>query len=133
MPSGPKVVPFNQPPPELGNQYDDDRALRSLLTRVLPADVLAAIEPELRELGEIARELLPMQLEDRLSEPTIVHWDAWSNRIDRIEVSPVWKRAEKIAATHGVVATAYERKHGRFARLHQFALMHLFGPATDVY
>jgi len=31
------------------------------------------------------------------------------------------------------VATAYERKHGRFSRIHHFALVHLFTPATDVY
>jgi acyl-CoA dehydrogenase len=31
-----QVQPFNQSPPTLGNQYDDDRVLRSYLRRVLP-------------------------------------------------------------------------------------------------
>ena len=34
-------MPFNQPAPELGNQYADDRVLRSHLARALPAEVLA--------------------------------------------------------------------------------------------
>ncbi|MEC7524868.1 MAG: acyl-CoA dehydrogenase family protein [Myxococcota bacterium] len=128
------MQPFNQPPPALGNQYDDDRALQQILSRLLPADVLAEIEPSLRELGELAGgELYRLQQEDRLNEPELTQWDPWGNRVDHIEVSPLWKRAEVIAAEHGLVATPYERKHGRHSRLHQLALIHLFGPATDVY
>lgn len=130
----PKVTPFNQPPPALGNQYDDDRPLRSLLARIVPEGARGAIEPELREMGELAGgELHRMQLEDRENEPKLVHWDAWGNRVDRIEVSPLWRRAEALAAEKGIVATAYERKHGALSRVHQFALVYLFGPATDVY
>lgn len=128
------MQPFNQPPPALGNQYDEDRALKQLLARVLPEDVLADIEPALREMGELAGgELYRMQQEERLAEPVLTQWDPWGNRIDHIEVSPLWKRAEVLAAEHGVVATPYERKHGRYSRLHQLALIQLFGPSTDVY
>ena len=127
-------MPFNQPPPELGNQYADDRVLRAYLKRVLPAEVLAAVEPELAHLGELAGgELYRLQIADRLNEPRHTPWDAWGNRIDLVEVSPLWQRAERLAAELGLVATAYERKHGRFCRIHQFALVHLFTPATDVY
>lgn len=127
-------MPFNQPAPELGNQYTDDRVLRSYLKRVLPAEVLAAAEPELLKLGEMAGgELYRFQLADRLNEPVHTVWDAWGNRIDRIELTPLWIRAEQIAAEQGLVAAAYERRHGRHSRIHQFALVHLFTPATDVY
>jgi len=47
-------MPFTQAPPELGNQYEDDRVLRSYLNRALPADVRADIEPQLRALGALA-------------------------------------------------------------------------------
>ncbi|MCB9598715.1 MAG: acyl-CoA dehydrogenase family protein [Sandaracinaceae bacterium] len=128
------MTPFNQPPPELGNQYDEDRALSQYLARVLPADVLAEIEPSLREMGELAGgELYRMQQADRLNEPVLTHFDAWGNRVDHIEVSPLWKVAERIAAEKGVVATAYEAKHGALSRVHQFALVYLFNPSTDVY
>jgi len=78
-------------------------------------------------------ELYQMQLADRLNEPALIQWDAWGNRIDRIEVSPLWKAAERLAAEKGVVAAAYERRYGRFSRPCQFALAYLFHPSTDVY
>ncbi len=125
---------FNQPAPQLGNQYTTDRVLRSYLARALPAQMLKEIEREFIELGELAGdELYRLQLGDRLNEPVHTPWDAWGNRIDHIEVSPLWKRAERLAAESGLIATAYERRHGRHSRIHQFALVHLFTPATDVY
>ncbi len=127
-------MPFNQPAPQLGNQYADDRVLRSYLARALPAEMLKAIEREFIELGELAGgELYRLQIADRLNEPVHTPWDAWGNRIDHIEVSPLWKQAERLAAERGLIATAYERRNGRHSRIHQFALVHLFTPATDVY
>ena len=54
---------FQQSPPSLGNQYEDDRVLRSYLSRVLPEAMLSEIEPSLRELGRLAGDdLYRMQL-----------------------------------------------------------------------
>src|SRR5262245_17925920 len=128
------IQSFNQPAPTLGNQYDDDRVLRSYLRRALPEDMLRAVEPSLVELGRLAGgELYQLQLADRLNEPTLTQWDAWGQRVDRIEVTPLWRRAERLAAEFGVVAAAYEPNYGRFARPYQFALAYLFHPSTDVY
>jgi acyl-CoA dehydrogenase len=127
-------MPFIQQPPELGNQYTADRALRSYLARALPADMLAEIEPGLSAMGELAGgELYRFQLADRENEPVLTHWDAWGKRVDRVEVTPLWRRAERIAAEQGLVATAYERARGLHSRLHQFALVYLFTPSTDIY
>jgi len=125
---------FQQAPPTLGNQYEDDRVLRSYLARVFSPGVLSEIAPSLVEMGRLAgAELYQLQLADRLNEPRLTQWDAWGNRVDQIELTPLWKRAERIAAEHGVVATAYERKHGRLSRVHQCALAYLFTPSTDIY
>ena len=127
-------MPFRQEPPRLGNQYETDRALRSYLKRALPPEVLQEIEPELLHLGELAGgELYRMQLEDRLNEPRLTQWDAWGERVDRVEVSPLWRVAERIAAERGLIATAYERRHGAHSRFHQLALAYLFTPSTDIY
>ncbi|MCB8925325.1 MAG: acyl-CoA dehydrogenase family protein [Ardenticatenaceae bacterium] len=129
-----QIQPFNQPAPTLGNQYHDDRVLRSYLRRVLSPELLAEIEPSLKEMGRLAGgELYQMQLADRLNDPVLTQWDPWGNRLDQIEVSPLWQKAEKFAAEHGVVAAAYEGKYGRFDRIYQFALVYLFHPSTDVY
>src|SRR5438094_6293211 len=103
-------MPFFQAPPELGNQYATDRVLRSYLTRALPRDVLDAALPTLDAMGALAGgPLYALQLADRTNEPSLTQWDPWGKRVDRIELTPLWKEAARIAAEHGVVATAYER------------------------
>jgi alkylation response protein AidB-like acyl-CoA dehydrogenase len=125
---------FIQSAPELDNQYREDGFLRSYLRRAVPADVLREIEPGLDELGGLAgRELYRLQLEDRLNEPVHVAWDPWGQRVDRIEVTPLWKRAAQIAARSGLIGIPYERRHGRYSRIHQFASVFLFHPSSDVY
>ena len=123
-----------QTPPELGNQYDTDRVLRSYLRRVLPDDVHAAVRPGLRAMGDRAgHDLYELQQSTLREEPMLTQWGPWGDRVDRIEVTEVWKRAEEIAAEEGVVATAYEQTHGRHSRVHQMALAYLFIPSTDMY
>jgi acyl-CoA dehydrogenase len=125
---------FVQAAPQLGNQYRDDEFLRSYLQRKIPAAMLSTVAPELDQLGEVAGgELYALQLADRENEPTLVQWDAWGNRIDRIEVTPLWRRAAQIAAQAGLIAIPYERAHGRYSRIHQFAAVYLFHPSSDVY
>jgi alkylation response protein AidB-like acyl-CoA dehydrogenase len=48
-------------------------------------------------------------------------------------VSPLWRAAEQLAARHGLIAIPYERANGAWSRVHQFALVYLFTPSTDVY
>ena len=104
------------------------------MQRTLPADVRSEIEPQLADLGARAGgELYRQQLAERAIEPVHVPWDAWGSRIDHIEVTPLWRKAERIAAEQGLVATAYERKHGAYSRVHQFVLAYLFTPSTDLY
>lgn len=125
---------FVQAPPQLGNQYEEDHFLRSYLRRVLPRDIFEAIEPELREMGRSAGdELYRLQLEDRLNEPQLTQWDAWGNRIDRVTLSPLWQRVAPLAARSGLIGIPYERAHGCYSRIHQFALVYLFHPSSDLY
>ena len=125
---------FTQSPPSLGNSFRDDTLLRSWLVRNLPEHRRGDLETELDELGARAGgPLYRLQLADRLNEPRLVQWDAWGNRIDEIEVSPLWREAERLAVAHGLVATGYASEHGRYARVAQFAKVYLFHPSSDVY
>lgn len=127
-------MPFNQPPPELGNQFEDDTFLRGHLRRVLGEELLTELESEFHRLGDLAGgELYRMQLAEHDQEPRLEQWNAWGERVDEIVVTPLWERAERLAAELGLVATAYECKHGALSRVHQFALVYLFSPSTDVY
>ena len=125
---------FNQPAPRLGNQYSEDRVLREYLARTLPAALCETLQPGLQEMGELAGgPLYGFQRADRANEPMHTPWDAWGNRIDQVEVSPLWRAAEPLAARSGLIAIPYERANGQWSRVHQFALVYLFTPSTDVY
>ncbi len=125
---------FYQDPPRLGDTYAADALLREHLARALSPETLAAIEPELAELGALAGgPLFELQAADRSSEPRLVQWDAWGRRVDRVEPTAVWREAAALAARHGLVAAAYERRHGAASRTHQLAMAYLLEPSMDVY
>lgn len=125
---------FFQDPPQPGHPWRDDPFLRGYLAHRLPPPVLSEVEPTLLEMAEIAAgRLRELQEAERGTEPVLVQWDAWGRRVDRIELTPLWKEAARVASEKGVVATAHERRHGELSRIHQFALVHLFEPSSDVY
>ena len=124
---------FFQAPPMLGNPYAHDALLRSYLDRVLPGDVRTSIEPSLAEMGALSGAMFARSVEEQADEPKLVTWSPWGHRVDRIELTALWRDAARIAAEKGVVATAYERKHGRHSRVHQFALAYLIEPSWHVY
>lgn len=125
---------FQQQGPTLAHPYHHDPLLKSYLSRHLPPETYQALAPELEAMGTLAGgELYQMQLADRLNEPLHTPYSPWGERIDHIEVSPLWQRAERIAAETGLVAIPYEQRHGVYSRLHQFALVYLFTPSTDIY
>ena len=129
-----QAMPFFQEPPTLGNQYTADKPLRAYLERTLPDDMRRAIEPELAEMGELSGgRFFELDRQCRGMEPRLTQWDAWGHRVDTIELTPLWEEAARVAAEKGVVATAYERKHGELSRIHQFALAYLFDGSTEVY
>ena len=125
---------FFQDGPELGNQYQDDRPLRSILGRLLPAEMLAEIEPGLVRLGHRAvTDIAELAREAHAQEPVHVPYDPWGRRIDDIRVSSSWKALDVVAAEEGIVATGYERTHGALSRIHQFAKLYLFAASSAIY
>ncbi|MFP5309549.1 MAG: acyl-CoA dehydrogenase family protein [Actinomycetes bacterium] len=127
---------FFQDGPRLRDEWTEDTAFRRMLARVLPADVLAGIEPDLAEMGVLAATTLKDHadaLDTAAHEPRLVRFDAWGRRVDRIETSPHWDAIGRVAAEKGVVAAGYEGTWGEHARTHQFALAYLFAPSSGLY
>jgi alkylation response protein AidB-like acyl-CoA dehydrogenase len=125
---------FFQEAPRLGNQYDDDPLLRAYLEWRLPGDVQAAVLPGLRGLGgRAATDLYALAETAEREPPRHVPFDAWGRRVDRVEVSAAWRALHAAAAEEGIVATAFERAHGRWSRVHQFARLYLFHPSSALY
>jgi acyl-CoA dehydrogenase len=126
-------MPFFQEPPQPPSGFED-RTLRSFLRRTVPVDVQRAITPSLATMGERAAGALSrMSYQHRLDEPRHVPFDAWGNRVDRVEVNAAWRELAVVAAQEGLVSIAYERRHGAFSRIHQFLLVHLFAPSSQTY
>ena len=125
---------FHQSFPALRDQWTSDAVLRSVLRRLLPADVMADVAPSLARMGALAAGAL-RSLGDRAEAepPRHVPYDPWGRRTDDIVVSDAWRALDRLSAEEGVVATAYERKHGALSRVHQFALLYLFAPSSAVY
>jgi acyl-CoA dehydrogenase len=125
-----------QDPPRLRDEWEDDLALRRLLERVLPPEVLTEVSPSLAAMGHLAANELKTwsdAMDQARHEPRLVPFDAWGNRTDEVEVSPLWERIGDVGKEHGVIATAYERVHGEHSRVHQMALAYLYGPSSALY
>ena len=125
---------FTQQPPILANQWRDDRMLRSFLARALPPDLLAAHLASLDEFGEkVATEWWPQIVADYANEPKLVPFDAYGNRVDRVELSRFWQEAPAIAARWGLVAHGYDATMAQHARVVQFAFAYLFTASSEIY
>lgn len=125
---------FFQTAPSLGNQYDEDRVLKTYLAWKLPAAMLHELEPELHHLGQrVIEDIQQLGQEAEASPPQHIPYDPWGKRIDQIKVSPAWTALDKIAAEEKLIALAYERRHGALSRIHQFAKLYLFHPSSAIY
>lgn len=125
---------FIQQAPRPRHGIRDDWLLRSYVRHRLPPAVREAIAPGLDELGSLAAgSLWDFQCRDRLNVPVLTPFDPWGKRIDEIELTPLWREAEALAVRLGLTALPLEREHGAWSRVHQFLLVHLFHPVTDVY
>ena len=125
---------FFQIPPALGNQYDDDRVLKSYLEWKLPHPVFMELQPELRQLGErVITDIYQLGLMAEADPPRHIPYDPWGKRIDHIEVSQAWRELDRISAEEQLIATGYKRQHGAFSRTHQFAKLYLFHPSSAIY
>lgn len=125
---------FYQVPPTLRNPWESDRVLRQFLKRNLPSGIYSEIEGDLKRLaGRVVNEMEALAQEAELIQPVHVPYDPWGKRIDDIRVTGAWNRLNDIAAEEGIVATGYERKHGEYSRLHQFAKLYLYHPSSAIY
>jgi len=126
-------VSFIQSAPQLGNQYREDRVLRSYLRRVLPPQQLHSAEGALDALGEHAVLAWRRRTSSAREEPGLTRWDAWGRRVDRIELTHVWREGPGLAARHGLIATGHDANLGAHARVQQFALAYLYHVASEFY
>jgi alkylation response protein AidB-like acyl-CoA dehydrogenase len=124
---------FIQAGPELSNTFADDRVLRAYLEDALPAPMRVAIQPDLEALGAHAADAWRVARSRPRVEPALTQWDAWGARVDRIEITPVWRDGAALATRFGLVAAGHDTRFGEFARIDQLARVYLHHVASEFY
>jgi alkylation response protein AidB-like acyl-CoA dehydrogenase len=122
---------FLQDAPQLPHPYRSDRSLLALLDRTLPADRRAALEVDLDALGDYAQMAWQRACTTTRRKPVLTQWDAWGQRIDRIELTMAWQEGPQLTARHAVLAAGHtDSEH---ARLEEFARVYLYHLASEFY
>lgn len=125
---------FYQDEAVLTNTFDSDENLKSYINQIIPDIYKKDITAHLKWVGEKAcGEWLGWAVEAERNKPILTQFDTWGRRIDQIEMAQAWKNLEKAAASEGLIATAYERKHQEFSRVYQMALLYLYSPSSAFF
>ncbi len=105
--------------------------LQPFLQRVLDADRRVAIEGDLKALADYAMRAFARRLNAPREKPVLTQWDAWGQRIDRVDLSTTWREGTDITTRYAIVASGYEAHPT--ARLEQFARVYLYHMASQFY
>src|SRR5207245_7690686 len=105
--------------------------LEALLARLTPEKVWSWLRPQLVSMGATAATEVP-PLADTANRygPTLVPYDRFGERIDRVEYHPAYRQMEQVAYGSGIVWMKYDPKiRATLGSLHvaSFALTYLFG------
>lgn len=122
---------FLQDAPQLLHPYRHDRLLQALLARALPAERRAALDTDLLALGDYAQLAWSRAISSSRRKPVLTQWDAWGQRIDRIELTTAWQEGPQLTTRHAVLAAGHaDDPH---ARLEQFTRVYLYHLASEFY
>jgi alkylation response protein AidB-like acyl-CoA dehydrogenase len=129
---------FVQPVPPLPDPYTSDPVLRANLDRMLGPDRHALAVPRLAALAaDVVGPLRAAHRDAEAHPPTLVQFDAWGRRVDRIETASGWDDQRRAAAVHGLVAITHlpdaRESFGAGTRVVQHALLHLYGPESATF
>lgn len=132
--SGSCTGSFFQDKPEVGNQFTGDHLLKSVLKKLLPADVFNDVEVDLQYFGKsVSGEILVHHNNVCCNEPVLEQYDAWGKRVDNIIMHPSWKSLHDIAAKEKLISIPYENKYEEWSRIYQIAKLYLFSPVSGLY
>ncbi|WP_114239888.1 acyl-CoA dehydrogenase family protein [Dyella sp. C9] len=122
---------FVQEPPQLAHPYREDRLLQAMLERALPPARRAVLAADLDALGDHACMAFKRAAHSTRRKPVLTQWDAWGNRVDRIELTEAWLEGPQLTTRHAVLAAGHEAHE--HARLEEFARVYLYHVASEFY
>jgi len=122
---------FTQDAPQLAQPWHSDRLLHALLDRTLPAERRAALDIDLAALGDYAQMAWLRATHSIRRKPALTRWDAWGQRVDRIELTTAWLEGPQLTTRHAVLAAGHT--DSAHARLEEFARVYLYHLASEFY
>lgn len=127
-------TPFIQTGPHAHASYENDPLLRELLRFKLEPSEFQKVDEDLSRFSQrLDREIFALGKMAEANPPTHIAYSPWGERVDDIQTSVAWQKLDQIAAEEGLIAIGYERQNKSNARLHQFAKLYLFHPASAFY
>lgn len=74
--------------------------------------MFAEVNVDLERFGARLRdEIAFLGRECELNPPSLLHFDAWGQRVDQVITCPAWKKLKDISAEESLVAEGYKRRH----------------------
>jgi acyl-CoA dehydrogenase len=122
---------FLQPAPQLVHPYRNDRTLLCLLDRTIAAERRPTLDADLDALGDYAQSAWERARRSTPRTPQLTRWDAWGNRVDRVELTEAWREGPVLTTRHAILAAGQEAQPQ--ARLEQFARVYLYHLASEFY
>ncbi len=122
---------FLQESPQFAHPYRSDRSLLAMLDRSLPTDRRTALDADLDALGDYALMAWQRASTTTRRKPVLTQWDAWGQRVDRIELTTAWLEGPQLSTRRALLAAGHaDDAHGR---LQQFARVYLYHVASEFY
>lgn len=116
------------------NLFRRDALLLGLTKRSLPQDAYLLLAPKIEnfaeEVGGRVREWGAMA---ELYEPRLENYDAFGNRIDKLHLSPGWRKLKEFAALNRLVAMGYDKKLRQGRRPAQTVMQILFSAYSSTH
>lgn len=125
---------FFQDGPVLANQFEDDLLLKNYLKEKLPENIKEEITSHFIRFGErVVTDVYEMAKRAEAIAPTLIQFDPWGKRIDKILVSEAWNELHDVSAEEEIIKIGYERKYKHYSRIIQFSKLYLFHPSSAFY
>ncbi|SNX81430.1 uncharacterized protein MEPE_00135 [Melanopsichium pennsylvanicum] len=136
----------------VASPWSSDPALRLTILRLLSTgpsalspSVIVPLFSSLTEFGsKVAGEYadIAATLDGPQHEPTVIQYDVWGQRVDKLATGEGWKKLKAVCALEAIVAESYPRSEakfgggrdtlGRHARLFAFTRSVMFSPVSKM-
>lgn len=129
---------LSQEGPVLGNQFNEDSALKDYLSfyiNLLKLSAATEIEvyKNLTQLGEKVVKAAEFAANAEKNPPKLINYDSLGKRIGVIETSEGWKQLREFALQQGIIHDNYTGRFGVASRFVQMVQLYIFQASSGMW